>query len=209
VTARCGRSSTLGRVQLPPPPFNITSFTQTLYSPSTLSQLQTLRRAAVFLLNIVQLSTLGMHRPKAAVAGECIPAKPVVRLYGGTPQSADSLRKPFRCPGSATSTRISEKPARKRRKVDYSGAGGDDGESDKPYSNEDRLALATRDANRFPVFKAKDRDTLFKQRFSIPLLNKDTGAYNSNRPAPLLGMRQGTVFVARPLHDPSGEFGIV
>lgn len=150
-----------------------------------------------------------MHRPKAAVAGECIPAKPVVRLYGGTPQSADSLRKPFRCPGSATSTRISEKPSRKRRKVDYSGAGGDDGESDKPYSNEDRLALATRDANRFPVFKAKDKDTLFKQRFSIPLLNKDIGAYNSNRPAPLLGMRQGTVFVARPLHDPSGEFAIV
>jgi DNA repair and recombination RAD54-like protein len=150
-----------------------------------------------------------MHRPKTATAGECTPAKPVVRLYGGTPQSSDSLRKPFRCPGAATSARVSEKPARKRRKVDYSGAGGEDGESDKPYSNDDRLALATRDANRFPVFKAKDKDTLFKQRFSVPLLNKDTDAYNPNRPAPLLGMRQGTVFVARPLHDPSGEFAIV
>jgi DNA repair and recombination RAD54-like protein len=150
-----------------------------------------------------------MHRSKPAAAGECTPAKPAARLYGGTPQSTDSLRKPFRCPGTATSTRVSDKPARKRRKVDYSGAGGEDGESDKPYSNEDRLALATRDANRFPVFVAKNKDALFKQKFSVPLLNKDTGAYNANRPAPLLGMRLGTVFVARPLHDPSGEFAIV
>lgn len=59
------------------------------------------------------------------------------------------------------------------------------------------------------MFKVKDKDTAFKQRFAIPLLNKDTGAYNAFRPAPLLGMRQGRVFVAKPLHDPSGEFAIV
>ena len=41
------------------------------------------------------------------------------------------------------------------------------------------------------------------------MVNKDTGAYNAGRPAPLLGMRLGRVFVARPLHDPSGEFAIV
>jgi DNA repair and recombination RAD54-like protein len=151
-----------------------------------------------------------MHRPKAAAAaGEYTPAKPAARLYGCTLQSADSLRRPFKCPGSAVSTRVSEKPARKKRKVNYAGAGGEDGESDKPYSNEDRLALATRDANRFPVFKPKDKDTMFKAKFAVPLLNKDTGAYNAKRPAPLLGMRLGTVFVARPLHDPSGEFAIV
>jgi DNA repair and recombination RAD54-like protein len=104
---------------------------------------------------------------------------------------------------------VSEKPTRKRRKVDYAGADGEDDEGDKPYSNDDRLALATRDINRFPVFKPKDKDSAFRQKFSIPLLNKDSTAYNANRPAPLLGMRIGTVFVARPLHDPSGEFAIV
>jgi DNA repair and recombination RAD54-like protein len=119
------------------------------------------------------------------------------------------LHRPFKCPGSATSTRVSEKPSRKKRKVDYTGADGDDGDADKPYSNDDRLALATRDINRFPVFKPKDKDSMFRQKFSVPLLNKDTGAYNANRPAPLLGMRLGTVFIARPLHDPSGEFAIV
>ena len=129
-------------------------------------------------------------------------------MYGGTPQSTERLFKPFKCPGSAASTRVSEKPARKRRKVDYTGADGET-EADKPYCNDDRLALATRDINRFPVFKPKDKDTAFKARFSIPLLNKDTTSYNANRPAPLLGMRQGAVFVARPLHDPSGEFAIV
>jgi DNA repair and recombination RAD54-like protein len=71
------------------------------------------------------------------------------------------------------------------------------------------LALAPRDVNRFPVFKPKDKETAFKQRFTIPLKDKDSGTYNPFRPAPLLGLRQGRVFVARPLHDPSGEFAIV
>jgi DNA repair and recombination RAD54-like protein len=59
------------------------------------------------------------------------------------------------------------------------------------------------------VFKAKDKETAFKQRFSVPLINKDVDGYNSYKPPPLLGMRQGAVFVARPLHDPSWEFAIV
>ncbi|OJD29987.1 dna repair protein rhp54 [Diplodia corticola] len=137
------------------------------------------------------------------------PAKKVATLYGGTPKSADRLIKPFKCPGSATPTRASEKPARKRRKINYSGADGDAEDGDKPYTNEDRLALATRDVNRYPVFKAKDKDSTLRQRFSVPMLKKDTAEYNSNRPAPLLGMRQGAVFLARPLHDPTGEFAIV
>jgi DNA repair and recombination RAD54-like protein len=69
--------------------------------------------------------------------------------------------------------------------------------------------LATRDVNRFPVFKPKDKETALRQRFSVPLLKKPTDEYNSCRPAPLLGMRKGQVFVAKPLHDPSGEFAIV
>ncbi|KAF9630723.1 SNF2-related protein [Lasiodiplodia theobromae] len=136
-------------------------------------------------------------------------AKKVATLYGGTPKSLDRLTRPFKCPGSATPTRASEKPARKRRKIDYSGADGDAEDGDKVYTNEDRLALATRDVNKYPVFKVKDKDSTFRQRFSVPLLKKDAAEYNANRPAPLLGMRQGAVFVARPLHDPTGEFAIV
>ncbi|ORY04287.1 P-loop containing nucleoside triphosphate hydrolase protein [Clohesyomyces aquaticus] len=151
-----------------------------------------------------------MHRPKTLATSETgTPLKKPSRLYGGTPQSTDRLHKPFKCPGSATATRISDKPARKRRKVNYAGADGENGEEDKAYCNDERLALATRDVNRFPVFKPKEKETAFKAKFTVPFLNKDTGAYNQFRPAPLLGMRQGRVFVARPLHDPSGEFAIV
>lgn len=118
------------------------------------------------------------------------------------------MHRPFKCPGSATQTPTANRPARKRRKVDYGGADSSvDG--DKPYTNEDRLALANRDANRFPVFKAKEADTVFRKAFSVPMKSKDGVAYTSTRPPPTLGLRQGAVFSPRPLHDPSGEFAIV
>lgn len=154
-----------------------------------------------------------MHRRKPSDLSadkENIPApQKAARLYDGGPQSIERLIKPFRCPGSATPTRASDKPARKKRKISYADADGSVEDGDKPYTNEDRLALANRDANKFPVFKVKDKDTLFRQRFSVPLINKDAGGYNPFRPAPTLGMRKGAVFVAKPLHDPSGEFAIV
>jgi DNA repair and recombination RAD54-like protein len=131
------------------------------------------------------------------------------RLHGGTPQTADKLAKPFKCPGSRVLSRTSDKPTRKRRKIDYKGGDNSTEDGDRPYSNDDRLALATRDANRFPVFKPKDKDSTFRSRFSVPLKNKDTTAYNACRPPPVLGMRAGVAFVAKPLHDPSGEFAIV
>ncbi|KLJ12524.1 DNA repair protein rhp54 [Blastomyces silverae] len=141
---------------------------------------------------------IGGHRSRPKTS-EAVATKP----------SADKLNKPFKCPGSALRTRASDKPARKRRKVNYAGADGEPEDGDKPWTNEDRLALANRDANRFPAFKVKDKEQIFKQRFSIPLMNKISGAYNPNRPAPILGMRSGTTFVVKPLHDPSGEFAIV
>jgi DNA repair and recombination RAD54-like protein len=49
----------------------------------------------------------------------------------------------------------------------------------------------------------------FKQRFAVPLINKNIERYNSSRPSPTLGMRRGATFVVKPLHDPSGEFAIV
>ncbi len=154
-----------------------------------------------------------MHRSKpldSLADQENTPAsQKASRLYGGGPQSIDRLIKPFRCPGSATSTRASEKPARKKRKVSYADADGSVEDGEKPYTNDDRLALANRDVNKYPIFKVKDKDTLFRQRFAVPLINKNAGGYNPFRPAPTLGMRKGAVFVAKPLHDPSGEFAIV
>ncbi|KAJ9197879.1 hypothetical protein DTO164E3_5435 [Paecilomyces variotii] len=184
-----------------------------------------LRRPAVishvtsrhFDLENLDTSTLGlsffdqMHRPRIATAeaGGATPQK-ATRLYGASNQSIDRLTKPFRCPGSATPTRASDKPARKRRKVNYADADGsvEDG-NNKPWTNEERLALANRDVNRYGVFKVKDKDTIFKQRFSVPLKNKAAGGYDASRPAPSLGMRRSTGFIVKPLHDPSGEFAIV
>ena len=122
--------------------------------------------------------------------------------------SVDKLHRPFKCPGSALRTPSADRPARKRRKIDYKGAdGGSD--ADKPYSNDDRLALATRDANRYPVFQAKEKGIVFRKAFTVPMKDKHSESYSSSRPPPTLGLRQGAVFVPKPLHDPSGEFAIV
>ena len=152
------------------------------------------------------------HRPKVFPSDdkENTPiGKKAARLYGSTPQSVDRLIKPFRCPGSSAPSRKSDKPARKRRKVDYAGDDGSAEGNDAAWTNEERLALANRDANKFPIFKVKDKDTAFRTKFAVPLINKDAGGYGSSRVAPTLGMRKGAVFVAKPLHDPCEEFAIV
>ncbi|KAK4244728.1 P-loop containing nucleoside triphosphate hydrolase protein [Corynascus novoguineensis] len=125
-----------------------------------------------------------------------------------TPQSIDRLHKPFKCPGSATRTVATDRPTRKRRKVDYGGADGET-DADKPYTNADRLALANRDVNKFPVFQPKDKEKVLRKAFSVPFVNKETAGYNLNRPPPTLGLRQGAVFIAKPLHDPCSESAIV
>ena len=122
--------------------------------------------------------------------------------------SLDKLHRPFKCPGSAVQTPSSDRPARKRRKVDYKGV-DPDGDSEKPYTNDERLALSTRDANRYPVYQPKEKGIVFRKAFSVPLKNKDTASYNPGRPPPTLGLRQGAIYAPRPLHDPSGEFAIV
>ena len=144
-----------------------------------------------------------------SVDKENLPPPTASRLYGGTPKSVDRLTRPFKCPGSAAPSRQSEKPARKRRKVSYADGDGSKEDGDAPWANEERLALANRENNKFPVFKVKDKEQLFRQRFAVPLINKDAGNYNPFRPAPTLGMRTGAIFVPKPLHDPCGEFAIV
>ena len=130
------------------------------------------------------------------------------RIYAPNLQEKDRLSRPFKCPGSESASRR-EGPARKRRKVSYANEDTSPEDGEGAWTNADRLALANRDANRFPIYKVKDKETLFRQRFSIPLCDKNSTSYNPLRPAPTLGMRQGAVFVAKPLHDPSGEFAIV
>lgn len=136
-------------------------------------------------------------------------SRTTVRLYGEGLQSIDRLVRPFKCPGSAVPTRASEKPARKKRKVNYTKTDNSTEDGEKPWTNEERLALANRDVNKFPVFQVKDKETIFRKRFAVPLVNKDAGNYNPFRPSPTLGMRKGAIFLAKPLHDPSGEFAIV
>ncbi|MCJ1310035.1 DNA-dependent ATPase protein rad54 [Agyrium rufum] len=165
-------------------------------------------------LHVIRVKTLGFiqHRARPSLSDdkENTPLAPkVTRLYSSAPNSVDRLHKPFRCPGSAVVTRVSEKPSRKRRKISYADADGSTDGGDKAWTNEERLALANRDVNRYPVFKVKEKDTLFRQRFAVPLINKDVRGYNPSRPPPTLGLRQGAIFVAKPLHDPAGEFAIV
>ncbi|QUC19619.1 uncharacterized protein UV8b_03860 [Ustilaginoidea virens] len=125
-----------------------------------------------------------------------------------TSEVLSTLQRPFKCPSPSQRRESTlSKPLRKRRKIDYSGADGSTAE-EKLYTNDDRLALATRDANRFPVFQPKDKDAVFRKAFSVPLVDKSCTPY-SRRPPPTLGLRQGAVIAPRPLHDPSGEFAIV
>ncbi|WEW60626.1 DNA-dependent ATPase protein rad54 [Emydomyces testavorans] len=149
-----------------------------------------------------------LHRPKSSVLGNNTLLKPS-RINSGTDGSLEKLTKPFKCPGSAIRTRASDKPLRKRRKVDYAGADESTENGQQTWISEDRLPLANRDINKFPVYKVKDKEIAFKQRFSIPLIDKNSSTYNPGRPAPLLGMRRGATFVVKPLHDPSGDFAIV
>jgi DNA repair and recombination protein RAD54 and RAD54-like protein len=126
------------------------------------------------------------------------------RLSVNSPAALDRLIKPFKCPGSANARKPKGEPSRKRRKVNYAEEGGGTEDSSGGFSL-DPESRALKD--RFPVFQVKDKESIFRSRFSIPLINKN--AFDPSRPAPSLGMRRGAGFVNKPLHDPSGEFAIV
>ena len=148
-----------------------------------------------------------MHRPRHGVMAEN--AK-FARLFSNAPgEVEDKLIKPFKCPRAAAPTREYAQPPRKRRKVNYAeiGDGTNLNEDGTHAAVDNREPLATRDANKFPVFEVKDKDVVFRKKFSVPLINKY--AEHASRPAPALGMRIRANFVPKPLHDPSGEFAIV
>lgn len=148
-----------------------------------------------------------MHRPRHGMMAENTKS---ARLYSNASNDAeDKLVKPFKCPRAAAPTREYAQPPRKRRKVNYTEVG--DGtitrEDEASAAADNREPLANRDANKFPVFEVKNKDVVFRKKFSVPLINKD--AEHANRLAPALGMRVRANFVPKPLHDPSGEFAIV
>ncbi|KAG4304787.1 hypothetical protein PORY_001840 [Pneumocystis oryctolagi] len=62
----------------------------------------------------------------------------------------------------------------------------------------------------YPVFQAKNVSAVLKQKFSVPMANKEESErYGKNRLPPTLGTLRPAKFVPRPLHDPCGEFSIV
>jgi DNA repair and recombination protein RAD54 and RAD54-like protein len=135
---------------------------------------------------------------------ENIPPAKSGRLSCNSPAALDRLVKPFKCPGSATSRRSTNEPARKRRKVNYAEESADQADTSGGYgADSDGTALK----DKFPIFKVKDKDTIFRAKFAVPLINKD--GYDPSRTAPSLGMRKGVPFQNKPLHDPSGDFAIV
>ena len=141
---------------------------------------------------------------------ENVPPRKALLLSSSSTSSLTQLSKPFKTPQSANRKRTEEQPARKRRKVNYAdGGGGNDGDTGYAEEEEQRLLCDNRLKLKFPVYEVRDKDVAFKARFAVPLTNKDSGAYTQNRPAPLLGLRQGKPFIVKPLHDPSGEFAIV
>ena len=153
------------------------------------------------------LSSLCRIRPKYSSLDhnkENTPPVHAGRLSGSSAAALDRLVKPFRCPGSANSRKSKGEPARKRRKVNYAEDGTGNEDTSGGFSL-DPESKALKD--RYPVFKVKDKQSTFRSRFSIPMINKK--AFDPSRPAPSLGMRLGVGFVNKPLHDPSGEFAIV
>ncbi|KAK5957590.1 DNA-dependent ATPase protein rad54 [Knufia fluminis] len=127
------------------------------------------------------------------------------RLTANSTTALDRLSKPFKCPGSHNARKATGEPTRKRRKVNYTEEAGAGDDKDAGYSDGNTLVPV----KKYPVFQVKDKDTIFRARFAVPLANKESGGWDPSRPAPSLGMRRGNNFVNKPLHDPSGEFSIV
>ncbi|KAK9468251.1 P-loop containing nucleoside triphosphate hydrolase protein [Lipomyces arxii] len=132
----------------------------------------------------------------------------LVRRRALSVDACQTLSKPFKSPGAFTEN-TRELPLRKRKKVNYSEQGGGvDGKGDSLYYDDpDRMPLEIKSINRFPVFQPKDKTIVFRQKFKVPSVKLSDEF--SNRPPPALGMLRRANFVARPLHDPSGEFAIV
>jgi DNA repair and recombination protein RAD54 and RAD54-like protein len=91
------------------------------------------------------LLTLNRIRPKhitePAVGKENIPPARNGRLSINSPAALDRLVKPFKCPGSVNSRRVTAEPPRKRRKVNYTEEGGGQADSSGGYTGDDNAEV--------------------------------------------------------------------
>ncbi|EIW66754.1 hypothetical protein TREMEDRAFT_70028 [Tremella mesenterica DSM 1558] len=136
--------------------------------------------------------------------------------------------KPFRPPSALVSKRISAIPSRKRKNVSYKGQdGASDGESDtegkenkkskyamgnKEYGEDGVLGGMGKLCNRkFPVFKTKEKTTVFSRTFSIPIMTNPKTSQAIVHPLSnaALGARLQPIMPPKPLHDPMADHAIV
>jgi DNA repair and recombination RAD54-like protein len=122
---------------------------------------------------------------------------------------SSTLAKPFRAPLTKRSSIL---PARKKRKVSsYAEDQTNDSVSDSTFTTDGviRTPLGGLDINALKL-RRRESGEIFKKTFAIPV--KENGALALEKrvgSAPSLGMLRPANFVARPLHDPAGEFAIV
>lgn len=139
--------------------------------------------------------------------------KPVDRL-----QESIRVNKPFKPP---TLVNASERvqPQRKRKRVSYKDAAGDEndseddarnkkkkkGDKDGTYDNREELKAAIKT---YPVYKPKPFDML--RRFSMPTMTNKSGEKVHTVPSNVsLGIRPLAKIPPRPLHDPMEDHAIV
>ena len=144
-----------------------------------------------------------------------------------TAKSGMPLSAPFKVPGSALpARRATEGSSRRKRKVDYSGLDGGSVEKKHDIFTDSRQAAYTKWAtdeaaeriragyNLKPLKQLQPQNipilvvdpTALKKKFSLPTSGKEN---ESRQPPASLGMRRKANFIAKPLHDPAGEFAIV
>jgi DNA repair and recombination RAD54-like protein len=127
--------------------------------------------------------------------------------YENSPVISSTLSKPFQTPFAK---RASVLPSRKKRKTtSYAEEIADGSNTDLAFTTTGttRVVLGGLDIN---ALKAKRRESgeIFRKTFIVPV--KENGGMEKRiGSAPSLGMLRPAGFVARPLHDPAGEFAIV
>ncbi|KAL1744194.1 P-loop containing nucleoside triphosphate hydrolase protein [Schizophyllum fasciatum] len=135
-------------------------------------------------------------------------------------QESRIVNKPFKPPTLAAPAR--EQPARKRKRVSYTGqdpdADADSGDEaaarrrkkqalDASYHNEDALRAAV---VKYPVYKPKPPGEAMHRRFSLPTMRNRAGEAVPLVPSgAALGIRPLAKLIPRPLFDPMADHAIV
>lgn len=130
-------------------------------------------------------------------------------------QESNRINKPFKAPASSVIVdRI--QPQRKRKKISYKEAGGDeDSDGDDPRKKKKKKGDTAytegepvNNVQKYPVFKPKPFEEV--RRFSIPgMKNKDGDEIKKVSTNVSLGIRPMAHIIPRPLHDPMEDHAIV